>query len=497
MNAARAQAVLEELRRRRDSAITALRNAAAAIPAQLAALTDPSQLVSFFCTRRAGKTFAVGLKLFMTCIEYPGCSCLYMGLTQGSAVATLNKDILEVINKRFGLGAVWREEDRRWQLPNGSLIYLRGADANSKEMAKVLGQKYRLAVLDEVAKYRGNVEAMVYGDLLPAMGDDVGTIILSGVPSNITAGLFFDVTTGRTAGWSTHRWTWRENVHKRDNIQKTHDKLIAQDPTRVKTSSYRQEWLGEWVVDEGALVYRFSEDLNLTEVLPPAPAGYHFLLGIDLGYNDPSAFVVGAYSDHDTTLYVVSAAKHSGLILDAVARLVKSMWRMPALGLTGAYAFERMIVDGAALQSVEEMRQRHQLPLECATKTDKRSAIESLNSDLQTGRVKLLPAARCILDEGQKLIWDERKLAAVPRRWEEDPRQDNHALDALLYLWRAARNYDATDAPMAPPDPYAADYGDRHLLEQLAQRNALQNSRNPHGTRVDQAPRGGTGRFGR
>ena len=503
MDRARAVAILAHAERRKRLRESML-DAARGIPQQFGALTDEAHLLALFCTRRAGKTFAIGLKLFLVASEHPGCSCLYMGLTQDSAVGTLNKDILQVLNRRFALGARWREKDNRWEMPNGSLIYLRGADANSHEMAKILGQKYRLAVLDEVAKYRGNVHAMVYEDLLPAMGDDVGTIVLSGVPSNITSGLFFDVTTGREPGWTVHRWSWRDNVHRRDNIQKIHDELVAANPARVKTSSYRREWLGEWVVDEGALVYKFSEDLNVIDALPRPASEYHYILSIDLGFTDPTAFVVSAYSDHDPVLYVVYAAKHAGLIIDAVARIIKGLWKNPtyrvggaAAPLTGPYPFERMVVDGAALQSVEEMRQKHQLPLECAKKTDKRTAIEVLNSDLQTARIKLLPAAFAIFEEGQKLIWDERKLNAVPKRWEEDPRQPNHLTDALLYGFRAARNYDATEAPPAPLDPHAPDYGERHMFEEMAKRSrgAISN-RWPTGARVDQVPRQ-AGRFGR
>jgi hypothetical protein len=474
------------------------------IPAQFDALTDPAHLLAFFCTRRAGKTYAVGLKLFLAALEHPGSSCLYMGLTAGAAVATLNKDIVEVINKRFDLGAKFREKDDRWELPNGSLIYLRGADANSHEMAKILGQKYRLAVLDEVAKYRGNVHDMVYGDLLPAMGDDVGQIILSGVPSNITSGLFFDITTGREPGWSVHKWSWRDNVHKRANIAQIHDALIAANPLRVKTPSYRQEWLGEWVVDEGALVYKFDDQSNVVDALPAlkrATLGdrYRYILGIDLGFNDPTALVVGAYSQHDPTLYIVYVAKYEGIILDTVAKLIKALWRSSAHKLDGPYEFEKMIVDGADLQSVEEMRQRHGLPLECASKTGKRACIEVMNSDLQIARIKVLPAGMGLVDEWKALIWDERKLAAVPKRWEEDARLPNHASDAALYMWRSARNYDATTPDELPADPrYDADFAEKHLLQQMAESARMaQNPRAwPGNIRVDQAPRM-NGRFGR
>src|SRR3989449_4806187 len=57
--------------------------------------------------------------------------------------------------------------------------------------------------------------ASVYGVLKPAVADYRGTIVLTGTPGNLIKGLFFDVTNGREAGWSGHRWGHvREPVHE-------------------------------------------------------------------------------------------------------------------------------------------------------------------------------------------------------------------------------------------------------------------------------------------
>lgn len=480
-------------------------DAAAAIPQQMQALVDPCYLVAYLCTRRAGKSFAIGLKLFMTALAFPGCSCLYLGLTKDSAIGIMNKDILEIINARFGIGAKWIKSDRLWRLPNGSLIYIRGADANAYEIAKVVGQKYRLAVLDEASKYRYNLHDMVYGSLLPAMGDDLGTIIMSGTPSNVTTGLFYDVTCdapwghSQSKGWSIHRWRWQDNVHKRDNIQVLHDQHIAENPMRVRTPLYKQEWLGEWVIDLSALVYKYDENINTAARLPRPSSEYSFILSLDLGFTDPTALLVQAYHPNDPELYLVHASKHPNIIIDTAAKLVKSLWRSPGRGLTGPYPFAKMIADAAALQSVEEMRQRHGLPLEAAQKTGKRGVIEVFNSDLQTGRVKVLPEAMDIVDEWQSLIWDEKKLQAMPKRWEEDPRFDNHLADCGLYGWRAARNYDSQPEPKTLPAQSDPNYGEAMMYEEMS-RLAVEKARaaSGRGPRLAQAPRfASAGRLGR
>ena len=482
MNLDRAKAIIAQ-RARRLSRAAARRGGC--LPEQRAAIVDSTRLKALFCPRRSGKSWMIGIYLFLTALAYPGSSCLYLGLTKATSSGIMNKDIFRVVNDRFAIGAKWKESHSRWELPNGSYIYLRGADANAYEMGKIVGQKYRLAILDEASKYRQNLHDLVYGALVPAMGDDLGSVVLSGTPSNVTTGLFYDVTTGAEGGWSVHRWTWKTNTFRLANIQQAHDELVAKNPAIVATPRYRQEWLGEWVVDTSALVYRFREDLNTIPALPKPREEYTYLLGVDLGFTDPSALVVGATHENDPTLYVAYARKEPGLIISDVAALIKALWYQPSLGYQGPFPFAAMVADASQLQGVEEMRQRHHLPLESAEKPGKRGVIEVLNSDLQTGRLKLLPEAVGIADEWASLVWDERKLAGSPKKWEEDPRFDNHLADATLYMWRKARNYDALPAAPAAPKPLTPEWEALQLERRMAR---IDHMRAEDGLAFDEMP---------
>jgi hypothetical protein len=476
------EAARETLRRRE----TATAMLSCCLPQQRAAIADSGRFKAFFCPRRSGKSFAIGVYLLLTALAYPGSSSLYLGLTKASATNTMNKDVLRVLIERFGLRAEWKESHSRWELSNGSYIYLRGADANRYEIQKVVGQKYRLAVLDEASKYRYDVEWIVYGALVPAMGDDLGTVVMAGTPSNITGGLFHHATTGVTPGWSVHRWTWRENTFRAANIQQIHDELLERrGPEYVKTPLYRQEWLGEWVIDTSALVYRYRADVNTIDALPRPAHEYTYVLGVDLGFTDPSALVVAAYSEHDPTLYLAWAEKHHMLTITDLAEVIKGLWYAPAEGYRGPYPFAAMVCDAAALQAVEEMRQHHRLPLEAAEKPGKRGVIEVMNADLQTGRLKLLPAAASLAEEWDTLIWDERKLAQPSPVWAEAPRMDNHLADAALYAWRKARAYDAL--PAAPPAPkLLSDEWERQQHERRMAR--IDKVRQDGGMAVDELP---------
>lgn len=467
MNPERAKAVLVQRARRAAAMLGGL------LAQQRAAIVDSARLKALFCPRRSGKSWCIGVYLFLVALAFPGCSCLYLGLTKATATGIMNKDIFRVVNDRYAIGAKWKESHSRWELPNGSYIYLRGADANAYEISKVVGQKYRLAILDEASKYRYELRGMVYGALLPAMGDDLGTIVLSGTPSNITTGLFYDATTGAEEGWSVHRWTWKDNVYRAANVQRTLDDLVAKNPAFLGTPLHRQEWLGEWVVDTSALVYKFREDLNTAAALPKPANQYTYLLGADLGFTDPSAVMVGAYHENDPTLYLAFGRKEKGLDITALAEIIRGLWYQPSMGCRGPYPFAAMVADASALQAVEEMRNRHGLPLESAEKPGKRGVIEVFNSDLATGRIKVLPAAMAVTEEWSQLIWDEKRLAASPPRWEEDSRFENHLADASLYMWRKARNYDALPAAPREPDPLTPEWEAMRLEREMARIDRL------------------------
>jgi len=98
------------------------------------------------------------------------------------------------------------------------VIYLVGADSNEDERQKLLGQKFVLVVIDEAQAFGIDLRQLVYGVLKPAVADYRGTIILTGTPGNPIKGLFFDVTNGREAGWSGHRWTRERDFGQRARI---------------------------------------------------------------------------------------------------------------------------------------------------------------------------------------------------------------------------------------------------------------------------------------
>ena len=427
MNRRKAASILRELQRRQVNKPKWFNED---FEAQNDFINDPSKLKAVQCTRRAGKSFGAGLYAFKEAYENPGVSVIIIGLTRDSVKRIFMKDILHTINIKHNLGAKPNKSDLTWTLPNGSVIYLLGVDANPDDMNKLLGQKNKLVIIDESAFFRQDMSKLIYEILRPSMIDYDGTIALISTTSHLTNSLYHDITVGRKKGWSVHKWTAQDNPFIAEKWDKEIKELKASNPGIEKTPMFRRMYLNEWVIDDDALVYKHTAS-NEVEGMPEAD--YSYVLGIDLGYEDATAFVVCAYSEYDENLYVVETFKKSKMIIKDVADKIKA--------LDNKYSFNNMVIDNASKQAVEEMRQRYTLPLIPAEKQGKRDYIELLNSDLITNKIKVLPKASGLTEEWSSLVWDERKLAQG--KYVEHPACPNHLSDAFLYAWRYVYSYTA------------------------------------------------------
>jgi|GEM_PF-1909746 len=385
-------------------------------PKQVSYIDDKARLSASLCTRRAGKTGGNGRLMLLDAIRHPKSPILYLLTTRDECKYVMWEPVIKPLNDEFGLGGVANETELSMKFPNGSYIRCFGVDAKPDEMKKVLGVGYRLVIIDEAQKFRVDLRKLVFEMLLPAMADLQGRIRLSGTPDDLTSGLFYSVTRQegqREPGWSVHEWNTFENPYMVKQWTSDIAMLKETQPRIEETPSFQRMYLGKWVVDTSALVYKFDPSRNLVSALPDA--NWTYVLGIDLGYSpDPSAFVVCAYNLRQQSLYVVETYRKTEMIISAVAERVRYYQTK--------YNPSHMVIDGAAKQSVEEMRQRFELPLISAEKTGKSDFIEIMNSDLIQGRIKLVDIeTKELQEEWKSLIWDQ-----MSSRREEHPNCANH-----------------------------------------------------------------------
>lgn len=394
-------------------------------------INEPSRLAAALCTRRAGKSGGSGRLMLWEATSYPNSPVLYLLTTRDECKYVMWEPVLKPLNDALGLGGVPNETELSMKFPNGSYIRCFGVDAKPDEMKKVLGAAYRLVVIDEAQKFRIDLRKLVYEMLLPATSDLRGKIRLTGTPDDLTSGLFYDVTRqegDREPGWAVHSWTAYDNPYMAKQWAEDIEMLKRTKPNIEETPSFQRMYLGKWVIDTSALVYKFSRERNIAHALPDAK--WTYVLGIDLGYSpDPSAFVLCAYNVHQPCMYVVDTYSQTELTVSGVAERIRYYQQH--------YNPSHMVIDGASKQAVEELRQRFSLPLIAADKLGKSDFIEIMNSEFIQGRIKLLDQTTDPLQtEYASLIWDPK---AAKR--EEHPSCANHLADAHLYAWRYCYQY--------------------------------------------------------
>lgn len=394
----------------------------------------------------------------------PGVSIGVIGKTRDSIKKIYFKDIIRPICNRMG----WSEGKDYWinrtelsvELSNGSMIYFAGADANEDEMNKFLGQKFYLVVVDEASMYANiDLKYLIHEILEPAVSDYEGTIIMIGTPSNYLGSYYQKVTTpgsDESKFWSVHKWTWQDNPHVAKQIGALLEKKKLINPEIVNDPGYRQHYLGEWVAEDSSRVYKYKPKMNKKVTLTNQ---YQHVLGVDLGYEDDTAFVVGAWSHYDNVLHIVHCESSPHLNLDQVEARIKALQLRFNVGM--------ITVDGAGKQFVETLQDRFQMGLHRAEKIGKKDFIELMNTDFLMGRINVFHD-NCLplVEEWEKLIWDEK--AREKGEWKEARTCSNHAADAALYMWRWCYQYAAIpqDRPLSVEDQMEQDAVDKLEQEQ-------------------------------
>jgi hypothetical protein len=471
-----AQSNWEQNQRYRESIRASL------FPQQLNVLNDPSRRKSALCPRRAGKSWTAMSYAFDECLAHDRAKVVIVTLTLKSAKNIYWNEIKDFARK-FGVSIEMYVNDMRIDFANGSQIIMIGAESMA-QIEKLRGGKYHLVIIDEAKSYPPLVLKELITDVVrPALLDYRGTLLMIGTPGNILSGPFFESTfpgckvegsndDGKlySRDYYDHEPYWRNNPEKRpmwsrhhwtlqDNVTQPHqweDALMDKEDSGWSDDhpSWQREYLGRWVASESAYVYSYA---NLLHTKPeavvwepdyvngnqfglPLDQEWHYLLGLDLGWEDDFAAVLGAYNPHDGVLYHVWEYKDNHQDVDQVARHIHS-----AIELAGGQ-IDKIVADAGGLGKmvVETLNRRYGLNIEAAEKKEKNDFIELLNTDYHSGRVKILTHSD-LSREAQALQWDlgesSKKHLARTGKLREHRNLPNHLCDAWLYIWRFSYHF--------------------------------------------------------
>lgn len=419
-DAKRLQAILDELKKRGEIKASFTDPN---FPKQCEVLADKSRAQAWQCTRRAGKSTTWAKKCLSRLVNNPNSKALYLALTLDSARGIL-WDMIEQELDAKKIPHKAHKQPGYFELSNGSSLKLFGVDATYREMKRILGQKFSEVGIDEAGSMTIDMKTLVYQMIWPTLSDLEGSLTLLGTAENIPRTFFEEVTMGKdkTLPWSIHKWTAYENPYMARQWTNTINEFVKNDPNVVNTSWFKTHYLNLWCADDDLLIVK-TREYNFAQELPKRE--WFYVLGVDLGFNDASAFVVLAYHPDEKHIYAVHASKSREMDFTDVANQIKV--------LKQKYPIYQVVVDGANKQGIEEMRKRHGISMSNAEKQDKATFLRMISDDVTQGHFKILPEATQLSDEWAQLQWKKDSE-------EEDPRCENHLGDSALYAWRYTIN---------------------------------------------------------
>lgn len=421
---------------------------------QLAVVHDPSRRKAIFTPRRCGKSTTIGVLLLQEALAFPRRKNLYIGLTGEAAYSIIFTEIIEQECKKRKIHIKYNATTRTITFPNGSTIKLAGMDSSPRDMEKLLGGKYHCVVVDECQSFTQDLRMMIKEKLGPAMSDYLdrggGIIVLAGTPGLVMGDHFWYQITKQTRtglpdpererGWAVHEWSVPENpfmANQFAQVCKEEEELFGK--MYYERPEFQRQWLGKWVLDSGSRAFKFSKDVNVctdldvVRSLVNGDRKWTYIVGVDLGFEDATSIVLGAYCNTDPTLYVVSSEK--------IKKAVASTVGLKLQALMNTFAVQRMAVDtggGASKQFAQTLATEYKLPILAAQKTEKENAIGSMNSDFLAGRIKIVTtggANKDLVDELERITIDEKKMREQGK-WALAEKFDDHLSHGLLYMWR-------------------------------------------------------------
>jgi hypothetical protein len=449
------QRILREARRReKRRAFKSLRKHTH--PKAYRAIAGKRRRKAICAGRRGAKTRGVVALAALWSACFLGWRNLYVTLTRSNARDLIWDDLVQ-LNRDFALGGDVQLGRLRIVFPGGGMIVLAGAN-NEREIQKIRGKFWHRVYVDECQSIPDRVLIPLLGPVLAAtLLDHGGELWLLGSRPAVRQGRWFEVTEGKLAGnFEQHRFDVRDNTYLPQRKAGRTVKAILADFRRDEgwteaDITYRREVLNEDIPDLEALLFSFDEQRNVTTAIPVCE---HFVFGVDQGADDSDAIAVLGWRDDDPHLYLVEEFVRAKVIGKSAD--VTDLWDelQPRIE---KYAPRRIVIDqgGGGKKSANEIRNRHHIALEAAEKSDKPGFIKEMNRDLRKGLIRCPPGSR--FEEDCRLV--RKDPAALMRDvLQELPRAKggyhSDICDAVLYAWRASRNYlHEPPVKQEPPKP--------------------------------------------
>jgi hypothetical protein len=325
-------------------------------------------------------------------------------------LSSISFDLQRALIKRFGLEvAKDNAKDRVIELSNGSTIRI----GSVNQVDSCVGRSYDLIIFDEAALTDG-MEAFNVS-LRPTLDKPNSKALFISTPrgkNNWFSKLFDRGFRPDFPEWFSVKATWKDNPRMTETD-------VAEARRSMSEAEFRQEYEADFSIFEGKIwniketCIRHAPDLDFRKC--------DVFAGLDLGFRDPTAMVVVAYSWDDETFYILDEYLDNEKVTSGHAEEIKKMM--------DKWNIDYIYIDSANQQQRFDFAHEYDIP----TTNAKKSVLDGIGyvaSLTDNDKVVVNPDLTNVLYAVDQYQWDPNQSLQKEKPLHNDA---SHMADALRY----------------------------------------------------------------
>ncbi len=323
----------------------------------------------------------------------------------------------------------WKTQGHCFELPNGSIIVLEGADDDHGN--KLRGAFAHLVIADETGFWR-HPEYVINSILLPQVQRVGGKIFITSTsPESIGHEFYLFVNECKNNG--TY---YKQTVYDNPRLSEAQIDEYRRQCGGV-TTMFRREYLCDAVIDETkAVVPEFQEKLHVVDNFV-RPDFFDAYCVMDLGLVDYTHVVLGYYDFANATICIEDEIVQNYKTTDDLAAKIKAK----ELELYPRRTVKRFADN--ELQQLTDLSITHGLHFAPAVKYNKEAALNDLRLKFQQDKIKISRKCVNLIHQLSVGIWNNRRTdyERLPGAGHLD------GVDAMIYLVRSV-DYNHNPVPV-------------------------------------------------
>jgi phage terminase large subunit len=345
------------------------------------------------------------------------------------------------------------ESDMEIHFSNGAVIVCAGLD-DKERVDKILGQEFLTMYINESQ----DVPWPTVKTLRTRLSQRI-----DGVPTRFIA----DLNPTSIAHWTYKQWFEGKDpetgkplagsfgaiqINPYDNRENLADGYIERE-LETLTGDFRSRFLlGEYSSNSELVVFHPRSFSTWDDFLAWGRdkwASVRLVGGLDLGVDDPDAFVILAYVDGDPDVWIVyehmarrqSTEELAAQIKRGIEWVTKNVpTPEPAFQIWSDTNTVRHGKEGDSKKNARMLSEIYGLPTRPAYKRDKILGIEFLRDDVNSGRIHI-PQGGPFADETSKTVWTKNPIDESIIRDIDDETFHPNMMDAIVYAYRFLMSY--------------------------------------------------------